>query len=258
MTWDHGKLGGGILRRPSGSTRAALAASLASDDPSPSCSTSRWRPRRRQRSRPLCEGRTSPGAVQRRPRPRAGGGAESARGPAPARRRSRRSQAAARRWGDLADEPRRRLRRQRRAVGRARLVAARGGPASPTCGCCDGGLSAWERRRLPLSVESPEPVSRRRGAARATRTSLLSADEAALLPARGTLLDARAAERYAGEAEPIDPRAGHVPGAVSAPSDREPAVPTAGSWRLPSCERRFAALGLDDGLRPSAHTAAPA
>ncbi len=75
--------------------------------------------------------------------------------------------------------------------------------------------------------------------------STLTADDAAALPGSGgVLLDARAGERYRGEAEPVNPRAGHVPGAVSAPA--------AGNLRPDGTFRtdlagRFAALGVRPG-----------
>jgi thiosulfate/3-mercaptopyruvate sulfurtransferase len=76
----------------------------------------------------------------------------------------------------------------------------------------------------------------------------LSADEAAALATAGVLLDARAGERFRGEVEPVDPVAGHVPGAVSAPAQDN--VDAAGRF-LPAHQlrRRFAALGVD-GTRP--------
>ncbi|KQY24326.1 thiosulfate sulfurtransferase [Cellulomonas sp. Root485] len=79
----------------------------------------------------------------------------------------------------------------------------------------DGGLAGWTDAGLPLEAGAvtPEPgdVVLEPGA-----LPTIDADEAAAWD--GSLLDARAAERYAGDVEPVDPRAGHIPGALSVPT----------------------------------------
>lgn len=81
----------------------------------------------------------------------------------------------------------------------------------------DGGLGAWRAAGLPVEpgevTAPPGDVVLRGGGRR-----VIEVDEAAALAGAGLLLDARAGERYRGEVEPIDPRAGHIPGALSAPT----------------------------------------
>ena len=81
----------------------------------------------------------------------------------------------------------------------------------------DGGYAAWVAAGLPVSTE--EPADRHGDAvARLGSVVMLDADAAATMARDGLLLDARSPERYAGETEPIDPVAGHIPGAVSSPT----------------------------------------
>ena len=81
----------------------------------------------------------------------------------------------------------------------------------------DGGWSRWTALGLPVDdrVPAAKPAAY---AATFDTQRLLDADAVQRhLAAGGLLVDARAAERFRGEVEPIDPVAGHVPGAVNRP-----------------------------------------
>ncbi len=82
----------------------------------------------------------------------------------------------------------------------------------------DGGLAAWREAGLPLDTTVPAP---RRGTFNGQADAALVVDapqlEERLASPELTLLDARALPRYRGEVEPIDPVAGHIPGALCAP-----------------------------------------
>ncbi len=86
-----------------------------------------------------------------------------------------------------------------------------------TCAVLDGGIGAWTDAGLPLTIDVPN-LTAARWTPREPRDDVVSTAEVeAMLGGPTLLLDARAGERYRGETEPVDPRPGHVPGAVSAP-----------------------------------------
>jgi thiosulfate/3-mercaptopyruvate sulfurtransferase len=108
----------------------------------------------------------------------------------------------------------------------------------------DGGFAAWREAGLPIATDEPGPAA---GdfAARPGGLPVLAAAGAAQLARDGVLLDARAAERYRGAVEPIDPVAGHIPGARSAPAAEN--LDAAGRFLSVTALRlRFAS----EGVRP--------
>lgn len=81
----------------------------------------------------------------------------------------------------------------------------------------DGGLSAWraaggavdDGMRLPVTGDfQPTPGS----------SAVVEVEDVLAFAARAVLIDARNPERYAGEVEPVDPVAGHVPRAINVPT----------------------------------------
>ncbi|MGW2632705.1 sulfurtransferase [Streptomyces chattanoogensis] len=109
----------------------------------------------------------------------------------------------------------------------------------------DGGLPAWQASGGAMSVDKVTPRTGDFTPAPGA-LPLLTADGAAALARRGVLLDARAAERYRGEVEPIDRVAGHIPGAVSAPTT-ENVVDGGTTFRdAGELAKRFASLGATE------------
>lgn len=105
----------------------------------------------------------------------------------------------------------------------------------------NGGYRAWTTAGQPAQTGAGEAAEPGDFTASPGHMPLLDAADAARVARDGVLIDARAAERYRGETEPIDPVAGHIPGAVS--------IPTAGNVKLDgtftakdTLYRRFAGL----------------
>ncbi len=115
----------------------------------------------------------------------------------------------------------------------------------------DGALGAWRAAGHPIETGDVVPVPGD-ATARFGSMPVIDIDGAADFADRGVLLDARAPERYRGEVEPIDPRAGHIPGALSAPSGDT--LDAAGRFRSTDALReRFADLGVRAGTPVAAY-----
>jgi thiosulfate/3-mercaptopyruvate sulfurtransferase len=108
----------------------------------------------------------------------------------------------------------------------------------------DGGIAAWLASGHPTE---PGQVTPPRGdlTVRPGGMPVLDADGAAATAAAGALLDARTGPRFRGETEPIDPVAGHIPGAVNVPAAE---LVGADGRLLPpdSLRERFGTAGVPD------------
>lgn len=106
----------------------------------------------------------------------------------------------------------------------------------------DGGLQAWES---PLETAVPHVSAGDFRAAEPDHSKIL--DFQAVRNLRGVpLIDARAPERYRGETEPVDPKLGHIPGALNAPFRGN--LRPDGRFKSPSeLRERFAKLGAENG-----------
>lgn len=80
----------------------------------------------------------------------------------------------------------------------------------------DGGLQAWQDQVPDTKLETTQPTWRevQRQSVEWPSHEIVTADEVAdHLASGGLVVDARAPERFRGDVEPLDPKAGHIPGA---------------------------------------------
>ncbi|WAL40181.1 sulfurtransferase [Brevibacterium sp. BRM-1] len=162
-------------------------------------------------------------------------------------------EAAMRRWG-IDDDSAVVVYDDNRALGAARAWWLLRWAGLSHVRVLDGGLRAWRAGGHPLetaasaapgATDRSETPARRPGSftIRPGALPTLTADAAAELARTGVLLDARAGERYRGETEPLDARAGHIPGALNRPATDNTAEDTHALLRPERLRADFARLG---------------
>lgn len=112
----------------------------------------------------------------------------------------------------------------------------------------DGGWAAWQRVGGPVET-GPADTAPGTFTARPGALPAVTADDLAGLD---VLIDARAPERYRGEAEPVDPVAGRIPGAVNVPTSRN--LADDGTFRTAGELRElYASVGATAGAKVAAY-----
>jgi thiosulfate/3-mercaptopyruvate sulfurtransferase len=112
----------------------------------------------------------------------------------------------------------------------------------------DGGINAWTAKGRPLSTDDPfvlltDEMRMKPGGAGVVDKAAVSALQTS---ASAVLLDARTRDRYEGTQEPVDARAGHIPGALSAPYLENLVAPGGVMLSKEDLEQRFRQLGALD------------
>jgi thiosulfate/3-mercaptopyruvate sulfurtransferase len=123
----------------------------------------------------------------------------------------------------------------------------------------DGGFTAWvadggdvEIGPIHAPYDDGGPETDHPFTADVARLPVIDAEGAAAAARSGVLLDARAPARYAGEVEPLDSVAGHIPGAFNAPTS----MSVGSDMRLRDRDkvaRGFANLGVTPGVEVAAY-----
>jgi thiosulfate/3-mercaptopyruvate sulfurtransferase len=114
----------------------------------------------------------------------------------------------------------------------------------------DGGLQSWTSAGHILTTDEVVPPSSRYP----TRPWRDVVDRSAIvsMPNGTVLVDARGEDRYRGDEEPVDPKAGHIPGAISLPQADNL---TPGLAFLPPADlrSRYAKAGIDNSKHVIVH-----